>query len=107
MPLVNIGPLSIETPEGWTLSTVILAGPPEPPLLDSRLLWTKPSKPFQRNLVGTMEQVQPAETPETYVDRQIEGLRAAGVPRQEAGVRETVKLEGDRLGLLTEQLIVS
>jgi hypothetical protein len=106
MPLVSVGPLSIEVPEDWTLSTVILAGPPDPPLLDSALLWTKPARPFQRNLVATMEQVNPTETPETYVNRQIEGLRAGGVPRQEGREPETVKLESGRAGLLTEQLIV-
>ena len=106
MPRVSLGPLSIEAPHGWTLSTVILAGPPEPPVLDSALLWTKPPRPFQRNLVATMEQVDPTETPQAYVNRQVEGLRAAGVPRQEAREPETVKLEGDRTGLLTEQLIV-
>lgn len=106
MPLVSVGRFSIEVPQDWTLSTVILAGPPDSPSPDPLLLWTKPPKPFQRNLVVSAEQVGPAETPETYVSRQIEALRVAGIPRQEARQSEIVKLEGGHMGLLTEQFIV-
>jgi hypothetical protein len=107
MPLVRIGPLSIEAPQTWTLSTVILAGPFDPPAPDPALLWTKPPRPFQRNLIATLEMIGPAETPESYVGRQIKGLREAGVAREEARPSETVTLEGGRAGLLTEQVILS
>jgi len=102
MSLVTIGPLSIDAPQGWTLATVILAGPPDSQSLESTLLWTKPPKPFQRNLVATVEQVDGDETPETYVNRQIEGLRTAGFPRQEVREPQTVTLESGHTGLLTE-----
>ena len=106
MTRVPVGPLSIDAPQGWTLSTVILSGPPDPPVMDSPLLWAKQSKPFQRNLVATIEQVETTETAETYVNRQIAGLNAAGVRRLEARGPETVELAGGRTGLLTEQIVI-
>jgi hypothetical protein len=97
---------SLETTADWSLSTIILAGPPdkEPPA--KGMLTTKVVKPFQRNLVATMEHVAPGETAESYVDRQIEGLRQAGVIRQEAGQPEKVPLAGGVEGLVTEQVIL-
>lgn len=104
MPRATFGTFSIEAPNNWTLSSVILAGP-----MDDQpgkgLLSTKAVQPFQRNLITTLEQVGPKETPESYVQRQIDGLREANVPRQEVGKPERVKLEGDLEGLLTEQII--
>ena len=107
MPLVSIGPLSIEAPQSWMLSSVILAGPPDPPTSDPALRWTKPPRPFQRNLIATLERIGPAETPESYVNRQIKGLREAGVVREEVRPSETVALQGGYAGLLTEQVILS
>lgn len=106
MPRMTIGPLSLEVLGTWTLSTVILAGPigeqsPEVGMLGGRAV-----RPFQPNLVATMEQVTQDVTRENYVRRQIEGLRQAGVGRQEAQEPEGVQLAGGADGLLTEHVIM-
>jgi hypothetical protein len=96
----------LEAPPDWTLSTVILAGPVEDQPLAKGMLTTKVVKPFQRNLVATVEQVAPDVTAESYVDRQIKGLREAGVARDEVGEREEIQLAGGHRGLVTEQVIL-
>lgn len=93
MARVSLGPFSLEPAEGWSLSSVIMAGP-----LDG------PPGAFQRNMITTMEQVGPRETPKSYVARQVKSLEAAKVARSEARPPEVVQLsEGE--GLLTEQVI--
>ena len=98
-------PFSIDLPPQWTLSTVILAGPIDEEQPDSGMLRTSGMKAFQRNMVATMEQVPAGETPEKYVDRQMEGLRKAGVDHWRAE-SETVMLQGGQSGLITEQVVV-
>ena len=70
------------------------------------MLTTKAVKPFQRNLIITMERVGAKDTPEAYVKRQIDGLKQAGVQRQDAASPETVALSNGQSGLITEQIIV-
>jgi hypothetical protein len=106
MPRVSIGPFSIEVPVDWTLSTVILAGPVTDEQPSTGMLRAKTNKPFQQNLVAAMEQVAAGETVESYVRRQVEGLRAAEVPRQEVREPERIKLQGGFEGLITEQVIL-
>jgi hypothetical protein len=106
MPRVILGPFSLEVPPDWTLSTVIFAGPlDDNQLPPTRRFGEKSARPFQRNLVATMEQVGAGETPDAYLKRQVEALRKAGVERQEAGARELIKLPNGYEGLLTEQVI--
>jgi hypothetical protein len=106
MPRVSIGPFSIDASDEWSLTTVILAGPVDDNPSNQGMLSTKAVRPFQQNLVATMEQVEPSETPESYVKRQIEGLRQAQVQRQETAPPERVKLKVGE-GLLTEQRVIS
>jgi hypothetical protein len=106
MPRVTLGPLSIEPPDKWTLTTFILAGPLEDEAPRSSLLGGKRPKPFQRNLVATIEQLTRDETPTAYVERQIQGPKQAAVSREEAA-RKDVSLDGGLTGLLTEQVISS
>jgi hypothetical protein len=68
---------------------------------------TKAVRPFQRNIVATMEQVDASVTLESYLKRQIDGLRAAGVTRQEAGKPERVKLGSGHDALISEQIIIA
>ncbi|MEX2263956.1 MAG: hypothetical protein WD696_18530 [Bryobacteraceae bacterium] len=103
----TVGPFSLDVPEAWTLSTVILVGPPPQQQPASGMLRrANTALAFQRNLIATMEAVSEAETPESYVDRQIRGLREAGVSQWEANEPEQVQLENGRAGLLTEQVVV-
>ena len=74
--------------------------------MSSGMPTTKAVKPFQQNVIATMEQVGKKETPESYVKRQIEGLRKAGVQRKETAPPETVTLKSGGQGLLTEQSVV-
>jgi len=105
MPRIQFGSFSLEATPDWTLSTVILAGPvDEGP--SGGMLTTKAVRPFQRNIVATMEEVEPSTTLEGYVKRQIDGLKQAGVTRQDAGKPEKVKLGNGYDGLITEQIIV-
>src|SRR5262245_42528758 len=105
MSRITFGTFSLEAPAHWTLSTVILAGPADNEPLAKGMLSTKVVRPFQRNLVATMERIEPGVTAESYVGRQIIGLRKAGVVREGVGEPETVPLAGGT-GLLTEQVIV-
>lgn len=105
MNRVQLGPFSLEAPEEWTLSTVILAGPIDEPAAGLKMPTTKAVAPFQRNLVATMEQINGPMTLESYVKRQVDGLKAAGVPRQDAAKPERVKLTNGLDGLITEQII--
>jgi hypothetical protein len=98
-PQVKIGPFSLNVQEGWTLTTVIIAGPSEDDIGEAG------ERPFQRNLVATMESVHPEETPEQYVERQLAGLWKAGV-EQYLDEREQVTLKGDLKGLLHESVII-
>jgi hypothetical protein len=105
MTRVQFGTFSLEAPQGWTLSSVILAGPvDESP--GKGMLTTKAVRAFQRNLITTMERVAEKETPASYVKQQLDGLREAGVSRQEARPPEPVKLASGHEGLLTEQIIL-
>lgn len=104
MARVTFGSFSLDAPNDWSLSTVILAGPVEEPA-SSGLMSAKGARPFQQNLVATMERVDAKETPESYVKKQLEGLRKAGVSRQEAAPPERVKTKGGAEGLLTEQVV--
>ncbi len=105
MPRVSFGSFSLDAPATWSLSTVILAGP-----MDEEggggMLTTKSVRPFQQNIIATMEQVDAKETPESYVKKQLEGLRRAGVSRQETAPPEKVALSGGHEGLLTEQVVI-
>ena len=53
-----------------------------------------------------MEQVSADETADSYVKKQLEGLRKAGVQRKETAKPETIKLGNGASGLLTEQSVV-
>ena len=102
----TFGPFSLDPPPGWTLSTIVLAGPADdtPPAPGLRAM--KTARTFQRNIVVTMEQVAEGETPQAYVDRQLDGLRRAGVKRWETYDPEPVKLAAGSLdGLLTQHVI--
>lgn len=104
MPKVSFGTFSMEAPTDWTLSSIVLAGPmDESP--GQGMLTTKAVKPFQRNMIVSMERVAPSETPQSYVQRQVEGLKQAGVHRQEAAPAEVVTLSSGAEGLLVEQII--
>lgn len=105
MPRIQLGSISIEVEDGWSVSTAILAGPLDDQKVGAGMPTTKVVRPFQRNIVVTTEQVEPSMTLEGYVKRQVEGLRAAGVTRQDAGKPEKVKLPNGAEGLLTEQII--
>lgn len=104
MPRVKFGTFSLEAPNSWTLNSVILAGPVDD-APGQGMLTTKAVQPFQRNLITTLEQVSDKETPETYVKRQIDGLREAQVQRTEGRPPEQVTLKSGAKGLLTEQVI--
>lgn len=104
MPRVSFGTYSIEAPSSWTLNSVIMAGPVED-TPSMGMLTTKAVQPFQRNLITTLEQVGPSETLESYVKRQVDGLKEAGVPRQEVKKPEYVTLASGAAGLITEQVI--
>jgi|SRR6266550_4849788 len=106
MSRVTIGTFSLDVGPAWTLTTVILAGPTGESSAGSRLLTSQAPNQFQQNLVAVMEQVGSDETPRNYFDRQIEGLRKAGINRQEAKEPEQVEV-GGRDGLLTEQVVSS
>ena len=108
MPRISLGPFSLDLEPDWTLSTVIFAGPviqEEPD--DDRLPLAGEARRFQPNLVATMEGgLGKNVTPESYVERQIEGLRKAQVMRRESAPSKRVKLAGGAEGLLTEQVVV-
>ena len=70
------------------------------------MLTAKKSKPFNQNLIATMEQVDPNETAESYVQRQLEGLIQAGVQRKETAKPEAVTLENGQEALLTERSVI-
>jgi hypothetical protein len=105
MARVNLGPFSLEFPDGWTLSTLILAGPPD------EVAQGQPSpqaiKPFQRNLVVTIEQLTERVSPENYIRRQLDGLRQAGVFRETTRGPEKVSLAGGTSGTIMEQVVAS
>lgn len=95
---VTVGPISLEAPRDWSLSTVTLAGPP------GGTVNPDGSQPFQKNVVITMEVLPSDETAESYVSRQVVGLKQAGVDRKEVS-REAAQVFGGTPGLLTEQQI--
>lgn len=101
---ISFGTFSMEAPTGWSLSSIILSGP-----IDEAIklgpTTAKQIPGFQRNLITTFEEVGDEVTSEAYVDRQIEGLRQAGVPRQEAAKPVKIKLGNGAEGLITEQVI--
>jgi hypothetical protein len=51
------------------MATVVFAGPVSAPSADQQAVSS--FRPFQQNLVVNFEQVSPAQTPESYVQRQI------------------------------------
>jgi hypothetical protein len=103
MPRVSFGTYSLDAPDTWTLSSVILAGPvDEAPA--KGMPTTKAVRPFQRNLITTMERVDPRETPESYLKKQLEGLREAGIQRVEGKPTEKLTVAGVQ-GVLSEQII--
>jgi hypothetical protein len=106
MPRVNFGSFSLEAPGDWTLSTVILSGPPEANAASAGMLTTKAVQSFQQNVIATMEQVDAKETPESYVKRQLDGLRRANVQRKEMAPPKRLKLKSGAEGLVTEQAVV-
>lgn len=106
MPRVNFGSFSLEAPGEWTLSTVILSGPVSEDSGGQGMLTTKAVRPFQQNVIATMEQVGKDETPESYVKKQLDGLRKAGVQRKETKPPERVKLSSGHDALVTEQSVV-
>jgi len=105
MPRVTFGSFSLDAPTDWSLSTVILAGPVDSNPAGAGLMTAKSSRPFQQNMVCTMEQVDSKETPESYVKKQLEGLRKAAVQRQDAAPPEKLKLKNGSESLLTEQVV--
>lgn len=105
MTKVSFGTFEMEAPEGWSLSSIVLAGPVEPPERKG-LFGTRAVRPFQRNVIVTMERVDPKETAESYVARQLAGLKEAGVSREEARPPERVTLASGVDGMLTEQVIL-
>jgi hypothetical protein len=111
MPEVRFSNFSITTPDDavskWTLSTIILMGPTEENPVDPRMPTLQAPRRFQTNIIVTWERVDANETPESYVKRQHDELRQAGVSRREAAPPEKVKLSGDLEGFLTEQEITS
>ena len=81
---------------------VVLSGPVEE-TAGHGMLTTKAVPPFQRNLITTMEAVEPGETVQRFVQRQAEAL---GPARRQAAEPELVSLaDGQIQGLLTEQII--
>jgi|SRR5687768_6702032 len=106
MPRVTLGSFVIDVPTSWTLSTVILVGPPDETPPGKGLPTTKAVRPFQRNLIATMEQVDPGTTIDVYLKRQIDGLRQAGVSRSERAKPEKVQLQDGEEGVLLEQIII-
>jgi len=106
MARVNFGSFGLDLSPDWTLSSVILAGPVEDPVASPRILTAQAPRRFQQNIIGTMEQVGPDETPESYVKRQRDGLREAGVEYREAAPPEKVQLANGLEGLLTEHVVV-
>src|SRR5438067_4658867 len=104
MPRLALGGFSIEPPKDWSLTTVILAGPPQPQ--DAPTEMSDSGKTFQPNLVMTFEQVPAEVTASIYFERQVSDLRKAGVGRRDVGRPETVALPGGAEGLLTEQLVL-
>lgn len=106
MPQVTFGTFSLEVPFTWTLSSIILSGPVEDDPLTRGMLTTKAVRPFQRNLITTLERVGPEETVESYLQRQIEGLREAGVSRSEVKEPEKITLRDGQEGIISEQVIL-
>lgn len=104
MPKVKFGSFSLEIPAEWTLSTIILAGPLSEEIPSDPRMPTRTSRPFQSNIVLTLEKVAEDTTPKIYVDKQISGLIQAGVSREEVAFEE-VKLVSNIDGILTEQII--
>jgi hypothetical protein len=96
MARVKFGTYSVDVPQGWTLSSVILSGPIEA---------TQDDTPFQRNVITTMEVVENDETMRSYAQRQVEGLKQAGVSREGKGLKE-VTLAGGMQALIGEQVIL-
>ena len=106
MPQINIGPVSVDLRSGWTLSTIIFAGPQDDQQPDPSLLTPNVVRPFQRNLVVTCEAVSASVTADSYVKSQSDGLRKAGVAHGYARPPERVDLSGDREGVITEAVVV-
>jgi hypothetical protein len=88
---------------------VVMAGPPQREDLEEDLgsLQTRTVGPFRQNIVITAEEVHLGETPESYVARQIEGLRQSNVSRVEVARPQSIQLGNGLQGLVTEQVILS
>lgn len=106
MSRINFGSFSLDTPPEWSLTTLILQGPSVEDEMSKGMLTAKKSKPFNQNLIATMEQVPPSETAESYVQRQLEGLIQAGVQRKETAKPEAITMENGQTALLTERSVM-
>ena len=93
---VQIGTFSVEAPRDSNLSTVILVGPSDELVADPDELPGFTARPFQKNFIATMEQVEDTVTPESYARRQQEGLRKAGREASPNGIPEKGRTGGRR-----------
>lgn len=101
MPRVTFGPYSVEVPSQWTLSSVILSGPPDLPQGNEG---EDDGPSFQRNFITTMEALDDDTTVQEYVLKQRQGLIAADV-KWRLIVEEAVEVNGLE-GNLSEQLLL-
>lgn len=105
MTEIRFGTFSLDVPEGWTFSSVILSGPVEDSVAPS-IPTIKAVPSFQRNLITTLERVPDEETCQSYVNRQVKGLRTAHVSWEEAAKPIEVELKNGLSALLLEQVII-
>jgi hypothetical protein len=103
---VKVGPFSVAASEEWTISTLVIAGASESSPEGAGMLTAKAAKPFQKNIVANLEQVPSHETCESYLKRQNDLLKQAGIARTEIGAPERVALSDGREALLSEQTVL-
>jgi hypothetical protein len=110
----NFGPVSLDVPGDFSLSTIVLAGPPVETKGPDLPAEAGSARPFQSNVIITFEIVSASEKPETYRDRQKEGLRNAGVDvvfikndRKDEYEEVSIKGAKDDYGILGLQVIQS
>jgi len=96
---------SIDMPDGWTLSTLIFAGPVDEKT-DDALVGIGSAKPFQKNLVITLEAIAADVTLEDYLKRQRDGLIKAEVDWQPDQEPETVQLADGSVAILSEHTMM-
>lgn len=105
MSHINIGNISMNLEDGWTIATVIFAGPVETNIGNPLLPMNTQQTQFQQNIVVTAEPVPENMTTEKYLGLQRDGLRKAGVDF-EVSKPEIVKLDNETDGLLVEQVVM-